>query len=113
MVKTAQPAKPYVVVTNDDSVDSPLLAILIDVLKNDNDLLIVAPAQEQSWKGKSMTRRGVLKSKRSILATPNVGRLTELLRIVLTSLFTISLIKSQISLFQASILGKILESVFH
>ena len=63
MVNTPRPARPYVVVTNDDSVDSPLLAILIDALKNDNDLLVVAPAQEQSWKGKSMTRRGVLQSK--------------------------------------------------
>ena len=55
--------KPFILITNDDSVDSPLLAILINTLKHQNDLLVVAPAEEQSWKGKSMTRRGHLEKK--------------------------------------------------
>lgn len=55
--------KPFILITNDDSVDSPLLAILINTLKHKNNLLVVAPAEEQSWKGKSMTRRGYLEKK--------------------------------------------------
>ena len=55
--------KPFILITNDDSVDSPLLAILIEALKFNNDLLVVAPAEEQSWKGKSMTRRGLIEKK--------------------------------------------------
>lgn len=59
--------KPLILITNDDSVDSPLLAILIKALKFENDLLVVAPAEEQSWKGKSMTRRGFIKKEEILI----------------------------------------------
>ena len=59
--------KPFILITNDDSVDSPLLAILIEALKFKNDLLVVAPAEEQSWKGKSMTRRGLIGKKEILI----------------------------------------------
>lgn len=59
--------KPFILITNDDSVDSPLLAILIEALKFNNDLLVVAPAEEQSWKGKSMTRRGLIEKKEILI----------------------------------------------
>ena len=67
--------KPFILITNDDSVDSPLLAILIEALKFNNDLLVVAPAEEQSWKGKSMTRRGLIEKKKSLSETLVVGLL--------------------------------------
>ena len=63
--------KPFILITNDDSVDSPLLAILINTLKQQNNLLIVAPAEEQSWKGKSMTRRGYLEKKEIYIGDTN------------------------------------------
>ena len=47
-------------VTNDDSHDSPLFLMLIEALQELGDLQIVVPASEQSWKGKSMTRYGAL-----------------------------------------------------
>ncbi len=49
-----------ILLTNDDSHDSPLFLLAISVLKNLGDLTVVVPAQEQSWKGKSMTRFGEL-----------------------------------------------------
>ena len=52
------PAQPRtVLVTNDDGVNSPFLASAIQWLKAlDLRVIVVAPATEQSWKGKSMTR---------------------------------------------------------
>ncbi|MEM1229188.1 MAG: 5'/3'-nucleotidase SurE [Pseudomonadota bacterium] len=50
-----------ILVTNDDSCDSPLLALLIERLAPYGTLHLVAPAAEQSWRGKSMTRYGTLK----------------------------------------------------
>lgn len=49
-----------ILLTNDDSHDSPLFLLAIGVLKHLGDLTVVVPAQEQSWKGKSMTRFGEL-----------------------------------------------------
>ena len=51
-------ARPHLLVTNDDGIDSPFFATAIDVLADYGDLTIAVPAQEQSWKGKSMTRLG-------------------------------------------------------
>jgi 5'-nucleotidase len=49
-----------ILLTNDDSHDSPLFLLAIRVLKDLGELTVVVPAQEQSWKGKSMTRFGEL-----------------------------------------------------
>ncbi len=49
-----------ILLTNDDSHDSPLFLLAIEVLSTCGDLTVVVPAQEQSWKGKSMTRFGEL-----------------------------------------------------
>lgn len=49
-----------ILVTNDDSHDSPLLALLLERLAGYGTLHLVVPAQEQSWQGKSMTRYGRL-----------------------------------------------------
>ncbi len=49
-----------ILLTNDDSHDSPLFLLAIEVLQNLGDLTVVVPAEEQSWKGKSMTRFGEL-----------------------------------------------------
>ena len=49
----------HILVTNDDSYDSPLLHILHDILIDlGHKLTCVIPASEQSWKGKAMTRFG-------------------------------------------------------
>lgn len=49
-----------ILLTNDDSHDSPLFLLAIEILKKLGELEIVVPAEEQSWKGKSMTRFGML-----------------------------------------------------
>ncbi len=49
-----------ILLTNDDSHQSPLLAFIIENIKKFADLTIVVPKHEQSWKGKSMTRFGYL-----------------------------------------------------
>jgi len=49
-----------ILLTNDDSHDSPLFLIAIELLKAYGDVTIVVPAEEQSWKGKAMTRYGPL-----------------------------------------------------
>ena len=49
-----------ILLTNDDSHQSPLLAFVIDYLRTIAELTIVVPKHEQSWKGKSMTRFGYL-----------------------------------------------------
>jgi len=49
-----------ILLTNDDSHDSPLFLLIIEILRELGDLTVVVPAQEQSWKGKSMTRFGEL-----------------------------------------------------
>ena len=49
-----------ILLTNDDSHDSPLFLLLIEALQALGQIHIVVPATEQSWKGKSMTRYGAL-----------------------------------------------------
>lgn len=49
-----------ILLTNDDSHDSPLFHLAIDMLRDLGELSVVVPAREQSWKGKSMTRFGEL-----------------------------------------------------
>ena len=47
-----------ILLTNDDSHDSPLFLYTIAALRELGELDIVVPAEEQSWKGKAMTRVG-------------------------------------------------------
>ncbi|MDA1074297.1 MAG: 5'/3'-nucleotidase SurE [Proteobacteria bacterium] len=49
-----------ILLTNDDSHDSPLFLLALKELQQHGDVTVVVPAQEQSWKGKSMTRYGQL-----------------------------------------------------
>jgi 5'-nucleotidase len=51
---------PRILLTNDDSHDSPLFHFGIDALRKLGQVHVVVPATEQSWKGKSMTRYGPL-----------------------------------------------------
>ena len=50
----------HILLTNDDSHDSPLFLFTIRILKELGEVTVVVPAQEQSWKVKSMTRFGAL-----------------------------------------------------
>ena len=50
-----------VLITNDDSIDSPFLELAIRSLKKFCNLVVAVPATEHSWKGKSMTRHGPIK----------------------------------------------------
>ena len=52
--------RPRILLTNDDSHDSPLFHLAIDALSQLGDVSVAVPAAEQSWKGKSMTRYGAL-----------------------------------------------------
>jgi len=45
-----------ILLTNDDSLDSPLFHFAIDYLKSLGEVAAVVPTEEQSWKGKAMTR---------------------------------------------------------
>ena len=53
-----------ILLTNDDSHDSPLFHYTIEALKLLGDVDIVVPAEEQSWKGKAMTRIGAVGAER-------------------------------------------------
>ena len=52
--------RPRILLTNDDSHDSPLFHLAIEALSDLGEVHIAVPATEQSWKGKSMTRYGAL-----------------------------------------------------
>lgn len=58
------PTRPRILLTNDDSHDSPLFHLLIEALLELGELHVAVPATEQSWKGKSMTRYGPLYAER-------------------------------------------------
>ena len=45
-----------ILLTNDDSFSSPLFHMIMKRLRNFGNLTIVVPKEEQSWKGKSITR---------------------------------------------------------
>jgi 5'-nucleotidase len=49
---------PHALVTNDDGIESAFLHRLVDALLPDFRVSVAAPAFEQSWKGRSMTRHG-------------------------------------------------------
>ena len=50
--------RPLALVTNDDGIDSPFLHGLVNALTEDFEVLVAAPAREQSWSSRSFTRRG-------------------------------------------------------
>ena len=45
-----------ILLTNDDSHDSPLFLLALKALQQFGEVSVVVPAEEQSWKGKSMSR---------------------------------------------------------
>lgn len=49
-----------ILLTNDDSLDSPLFHLAVDYFSAMGEVMAVVPAEEQSWKGKAMTRFGRL-----------------------------------------------------
>jgi 5'-nucleotidase len=49
-----------ILLTNDDSHDSPLFLMVLRLLQDYGDVDVVVPAEEQSWRGKSMSRYGKL-----------------------------------------------------
>jgi len=50
--------KPHALVTNDDGIESAFLHRLVDALRPYFRVSVAAPAFEQSWTGRSMTRHG-------------------------------------------------------
>ncbi len=50
--------KPTVLATNDDGIDSYFLQVLVKRLQEEFEVTVAAPAKEQSWVGRGMTRRG-------------------------------------------------------
>ena len=53
-----------ILLTNDDSLDSPLFLFAVDYFQAMGDVKAVVPAEEQSWKGKAMTRFGTRRVER-------------------------------------------------
>ena len=53
----AEPAKPHALVTNDDGVDAPGIAALVDAIKDDFRVTVCAPAENQSGVGHGITYR--------------------------------------------------------
>lgn len=58
------PERPLLLVSNDDGIDSFFLRALVDALHERYELVVVAPATEQSWIGRAVTRRGELSARR-------------------------------------------------
>jgi 5'-nucleotidase len=50
--------RPVALVTNDDGIDCGYLHALVDALTKTFDVRVVGPALEQSWAGRSFSRRG-------------------------------------------------------
>lgn len=49
--------KPHALVTNDDGIESAFLHRLVDALRADFEISVAAPAFEQSWIGRAISRR--------------------------------------------------------
>lgn len=62
--------KPHALVTNDDGIDSAFLHRLVDALLPHFTVSVAAPAYEQSWMGRSMTRHGEVEVVRSKVEFP-------------------------------------------
>ena len=54
--------KPHALVTNDDGIESAFLHQLVEALLPQFRVSVAAPALEQSWTGRSMTRHGELEA---------------------------------------------------
>ena len=57
-----------ILVTNDDSHDSPLFEMLLDEIQALGDVTIAVPAEEQSWTGKCISRFGQLSLEKKNIA---------------------------------------------
>ncbi len=53
----AEPVRPHVLVTNDDGIDAPGIAALVDALKADYRVTVAAPSEDQSGTGHGITYR--------------------------------------------------------
>jgi len=53
----AQTARPHVLVTNDDGIDAPGIAALVDAIKADFRVTVAAPSEDQSGTGHGITYR--------------------------------------------------------
>jgi 5'-nucleotidase len=51
----AEAARPHILITNDDGIDAPGLAALVDVLKADHRITVAAPASNQSGTSHGIT----------------------------------------------------------
>lgn len=54
---------PHLLIVNDDGIDSPMLPPMVAKLGALGTVSIVVPAEEQSWKGKAMTRFGRIEAR--------------------------------------------------
>lgn len=52
--------KPLALVTNDDGIESYFLKVLVEALSEHFRIAVAAPASEQSWIGRALSRRGEL-----------------------------------------------------
>jgi len=57
MAAAAEPARPHVLVTNDDGIDAPGIAALVDAIKGDYRVTVAAPFEDQSGMGHGITYR--------------------------------------------------------
>ena len=64
-----------ILLSNDDSTDSPFLLPTLKSLQEIAEVHAVIPSEEQSWQGKSMTRFGSLKVGNMILDEDNISTL--------------------------------------
>lgn len=53
-----------ILLSNDDGIDSPFLMALAEVFSKSHEVIVAAPASEQSWIGKAMSRRGTVESEK-------------------------------------------------
>ena len=63
--------KPHALVTNDDGIDSIFLHRLVDALLPDFTVSVAAPAFEQSWIGRAVTRHGEIEVIQSPSSLPH------------------------------------------
>ena len=52
----AETRKPVFLIVNDDGVESPMIRPMVERVSALGTVRLVLPMEEQSWKGKSMTR---------------------------------------------------------
>ncbi len=53
----AEPPRPHVLVTNDDGIDAPGIAALVDAIKGDYRVTVAAPSEDQSGTGHAIAYR--------------------------------------------------------